>query len=60
MIIVTYIGMPSHKVEYSLVILLSVIISRIIYGKQEVTGALWCFIAAFAPLVYFLTQKIKN
>jgi hypothetical protein len=60
MITVTYLGMPSHKVEYSLVILLSFIISAIIYGKQEVAGALWCFIAAFAPLVYFLTQKIKN
>ena len=60
MMTVTYLGMPSHKVEYSLVILLSFITSAIIYGKQEVAGALWCFIAAFAPLVYFLTQKIKN
>jgi hypothetical protein len=59
MMLVTYLGMPAHKVVNTMVVLISFIVSAIIYGKQEVAGALWCFFAAFAPLIYFLTQKIK-
>jgi hypothetical protein len=60
MIILTYLGMPSNKIIYSFIILLTFVISKIIYDKDQVTGAMWCFIAAFAPLVYFITQKIKK
>jgi hypothetical protein len=59
MMIITFLGMPAHKVIHTLVVLLSFVISAVIYGKQEVAGALWCFIAAFAPLVYFISQKIS-
>ena len=60
MMVITFLGMPTHKVTHTLVVLLSFVISTIIYGKQQVAGALWCFIAAFAPLVYFITQKISS
>jgi hypothetical protein len=60
MMIITFLGMPAHKVIHTLVVLLSFVISAVIYGKQEVAGALWCFIAAFAPLVYLITQKISS
>jgi hypothetical protein len=60
MMVITFFGMPSHKVIHTLITLLTFIISAVIYGKQQVAGALWCFIAAFAPLAYFITQKISS
>jgi len=60
MMAITFFGMPAHKILYPIITLLSFVISRIIYGKQQVAGALWCFIAAFVPLVYFITQKISS
>jgi hypothetical protein len=60
MMVITYLGMPVHKVIHTLITLLSFVISAVIYGKKQVAGALWCFIAAFAPLVYFMTQKISS
>jgi len=60
MMVITFFGMPSHKVIHTLITLLTFVISAVIYGKQQVAGALWCYIAAFAPLVYFMTQKISS
>jgi hypothetical protein len=60
MMVITFFGMPSHKVLYLIITLLTFVISAVIYGKQQVAGALWCYIAAFAPLVYFMTQKISS
>lgn len=60
MMVITFFGMPSHKVLYLIITLLTFVISAVIYGKQQVAGALWCYIAAFAPLVYFVTQKISS
>lgn len=59
MLVITYLGMPSHKVIFTLVVFITFLISKIIYSKDHVTGALWCFFAAFAPMVYYLSQKIK-
>ena len=59
MLVLTYLGMPSHKVIFTLIVFITFLISKIIYSKEHVTGALWCFFAAFAPMVYYLSQKIK-
>jgi len=60
MMVITFLGMPAHNILYSIITLLTFVISAVIYGKQQVAGALWCFIAAFTPLVYFVTQKFSS
>ena len=46
----------------AIIVLLSFIISYIVYGKYKSTGAMWCFIAAAGPLIipYFYKIKLFN
>jgi hypothetical protein len=51
-------GFPttSSGVLFAAICFFSFMISRFIYGKQGVIGAVWCFFAAFAPLFYLLKR----
>ena len=51
------IGYPIGK-YFTAVILISFIISYFIYGTQKVVGPMWCFLAAFPPLFYYIIAKM--
>ena len=46
--------------SFSFYAILSYLISRIIYNDTPVVGNMWCFFAAFGPMLYYMYYKFKN
>lgn len=59
--ILSFLGFNSNKQRIFLVsfIFLSFLISKYIYDKKRVVGALWCFYAVFLPFLWY-TLRINN
>jgi len=54
LVILSYFGLEKGY-QNALIILIGFLISKKIYGNKRSTGAMWCFMAAFAPwILYFL------
>ena len=53
----SYYGLDNAKFN-TIIILISFIISLLIYGKKHSAGALWCFAAAFAPLILLIYYRV--
>ena len=49
----------THGYHLAILITTSFIISFIIYGKFKSVGAMWCFMAAFVPIIIPYFYKIK-
>lgn len=57
LILLSYYGLENGYIN-AFIILIGFIISKYIYGNKRSTGAMWCFIAAFAPWLLFFLYKI--
>lgn len=59
LLLLSFYGLEDGKFQSAL-ILISYIVSYFIYGNTKSTGAMWCFMAAFAPwllTIYFIIKK---
>lgn len=57
LILLSYYGLENGSIN-AFIILIGFLISIYIYGNKRSTGAMWCFMAAFAPwILYFLYKK---
>ena len=60
-IILMYFGLTKpYNLYLSLIIMLSFIISFMIYRKQRVFGSIWCWIAVFIPISLLIYDKIYD
>jgi hypothetical protein len=59
LIFLSYYGLE-HGVINSFLVLFSFSISLAIYGKKHSAGAMWCFAAAFAPIILSLIYHYLN
>lgn len=50
LVALSYYGLPRGNINAG-IILLSFVLSLLIYGKKHSTGAVWCFAASFAPWI---------
>ena len=53
--VISYIGINTTT---SLVIFFTYLLSHMIYRHQLVVGTMWCFFAAFIPIIYYLYAKL--
>jgi len=58
-IILLYLGIPHNKYIYIMYWLFTYIVSKLIYASKSISGAIWCFFAAFTPFIYVLFNDIK-
>jgi hypothetical protein len=58
-IVILSINGLEHGYHLAILVVLSYIISKLIYGKNKSTGSMWCFIAAFAPYIIPFVYQIK-
>lgn len=56
-ILLSYFGF-TYNILSSLIILISYLISYIIYNKKKLTGSMWCLAAAFAPWILITRNLI--
>ena len=56
LVLLSYYGIEKGYINACL-ILIGLIISYIIYQDKKVVGSMWCFAAAFAPVIYPLVYK---
>jgi len=54
-------GFPTKKsaLLFSSLCFFSFVLSKLIYGNQEAVGAMWCFFAAFTPILYLILYVLK-
>jgi hypothetical protein len=54
-----YKGIPNqnYAIILAAISLISYLISFFIYRKERVIGALWCFFAAFTPVLWYIARK---
>jgi len=52
---------PNLKVgiSFSIIAFVGYILSYFIYGNSGTVGSMWCFISAFAPIIYYLLMKMN-
>ena len=51
LIVLSYFGLQKGYIN-AIIVFVSFMISKHIYGETHSTGAMWCFLAAFAPVLY--------
>lgn len=59
LIVLLYFGVK-NKYFLMFITLISYFVSYLIYGNKKVTGAMWCFLAAFAPWIVLLYNKLTK
>jgi hypothetical protein len=58
LILLSYYGLEDGYINATLVVI-GYLISWKIYGNKRSTGAMWCFMAAFAPWILYFIYKFK-
>jgi hypothetical protein len=50
---------PNKKIgiAFSIFSLLSYLISHVIYANQAIVGSMWCFFAAFGPIIFYIFKN---
>jgi hypothetical protein len=56
LVLLSYYGLENGHIN-AILVLISFLTSWKIYGNKKSTGAMWCFMAAFAPWILYLIYK---
>lgn len=58
LILLSYYGLENGHIN-AMLVLIGYLVSWKIYGNKRSTGAMWCFMAAFAPWLLYFIYKFK-